>query len=97
MREKLYLLSRFLGDQTVGLVRSKRQSWSTHRELHVGTKIRGFRQTSRSRGFSSTQFNSCLRAIQMVEVFGAGSTMHFSSKYLGLNAGLWDCFRIVRG
>ena len=33
----------------------------------------------------------------MVEVFGAGSTVHFSSKDLGLNARLWDCFRIVRG
>ena len=37
---------------TVGFHRSKRQSRSTHRELHVGTKILEFRQTSRGREFS---------------------------------------------
>ena len=31
---------------------SKRQSWSTRRELHMGTKILAFRQTPRGREFS---------------------------------------------
>ena len=85
-REKLHLLYRFPDNRTVGSGRSKRESWSTHRELRVGTKISRFRQTSRGRGFSPTWFNSCLRAIQMVEIVEAGTTMHFSSKDLGLNA-----------
>ena len=37
------------------------------------TKINGFRQTPRGRGFSSTRFNFCLRAIQMDGVFGVGT------------------------
>ena len=86
MREKLHLLSRFPDHRTVGSGRSKRQSWSTHRELCVGTKISDFHQVSRARGFSPTRFNSCLRVIQMVEVFGAGKVAHFSPKDLGLNA-----------
>ena len=32
----------------------------------------------------------------MVEVFGAGTTMHFNPKDLGLNAGIWDCFEQFR-
>ena len=28
----------------------------------------------------------------MVEVFGAGTAVHFSLKNMGLNAGFWDCF-----
>ena len=83
MRDKLHLLSRFLGDRIVSSGQSKRQSWSTHRELRVGTKISGFRQTPRDKGFSPTRFNSCLRAIQMVEVFGARTAVHFSPKNLG--------------
>ena len=59
-------------------------------------------------GFSPTWFNSCLRAIQTVEVFRARMAVYFSSKYLGLNAGLSglfsdrlkpklrNCFRTVR-
>ena len=50
-------------------------------------RIRGFRQTLRGRVFSSTWFNSCLRAIQMVEVFGIETVVHFSPNNLGLNAG----------
>ena len=63
MSEKLHLISRFYGDRTVGSGRSKRKSWSTQRELCVGTKISGFLQTPRCRGFSPTRFNSCLRVI----------------------------------
>ena len=53
-REEFFfpLLYKIYGNQTVGFRRSKRQSWSTHRELRVGTKILEFRQTSRGREFS---------------------------------------------
>ena len=46
------LLSKIYGNQTVGFFRSKRQSWSTHREIYVGTKILEFHQTLRGREFS---------------------------------------------
>ena len=36
--------------------------------------------------FSPTQFNSCLRAVQIDGVFGSGMAVHFSPKNLGLNA-----------
>ena len=36
----------------VGFHRRKRQSWSTHQELRVGTKILEFRQTPRGIEFS---------------------------------------------
>ena len=91
-----HILSRFLGDRTFGSGQSKRQSWSTHQELRVDTKINDFLQVPRSRGFSPTRFNSCLRDIQMVEVFGAGIAVHLSPKDLGLNARIWDYFRTVR-
>ena len=61
--ERLHLLSRFYGDRAVDFRRSKRQSSSTRRELRVGTRIRGFRQTSRGRGFSPTLVTFGLRAI----------------------------------
>ena len=85
-REKLHILSRFPDDRSVGSGQSKRRSWSTHRELHVGTKISGFRQTPRGRSFSPTWFNYCLRAIQIIEIVGAGTALHLSPKDLGLNA-----------
>ena len=50
--EKLYLLSKIYRDRAIGFHRSKRQSSSTRRELHVGTRIWGFRQTLRGREFS---------------------------------------------
>ena len=56
--ENLHLLSRFYGDWTIGFRQSKRQSSSTRRELRVGTRIRGFIQTLRGRGFSPTRFYS---------------------------------------
>ena len=46
------LLSKIYGNRTVGFIRSRRQSRSTHRELHVGTKILAFCQTPRGREFS---------------------------------------------
>ena len=53
-REKDFflLLSKIYGNWIAGFRWSKRQSRSTHRELHVGTKILEFRQTSRGREFS---------------------------------------------
>ena len=61
--EKLHLLSRFYGDRTIGFLRSKRQSSSMRRELRVGIRIRGFRQTPRGRGFSPTLVTFGLRTI----------------------------------
>ena len=54
MKKKIYFLfiSKIYGNWTVGFLWSKRQSRSTHRELHVGTKIFEFRQTPRGREFS---------------------------------------------
>ena len=74
----------------------------------MGIKIGEFRQAPRGKGFSLTWFNSCLRAIQMDEIVGAGTTVYFNPKDLGLNAGFsglfsissklnfQDCFRTVR-
>ena len=61
--EKLHLLSKIYGDQAVSFCRSKRQSSSAWKELRVGIRIRGFRQTQRGRGFSPTLVIFCLRAI----------------------------------
>ena len=91
-REKLHLLFRISSDQTVVSNRSKRQSSSTRRGLCIETKIWGFRQAPRGRGFSPTWFNSCLRSIQMVEIVGVGTAVHFSPKDLGLNAGFSGLF-----
>ena len=59
MSEKLHLLSRIYVDFRW----SKRQSLTTRRELRVGTRIRGFCQTLRGRGFSPTLVSLGLRAI----------------------------------
>ena len=61
--EKLYLLSKIYGDRAVGFRQSKRQSSSTQRELHVGIRMWGFRQTPRCRGFSPTLVILGLRVI----------------------------------
>ena len=49
--EKLYLLSRFLGDRTVGFWRGKKQSCSLLQGQRVGTDFGEFRQTQEGRGF----------------------------------------------
>ena len=69
MRERLLILSRFPSDRTINLGQSKRQSWSTHKELRVGTKNSGFHQNPRGRGSSPTRFIFGLRAIQMARGF----------------------------
>ena len=63
MSEKLHLLSRIHGDWAMAFRRSKRQSLSTRRELHVGIRIRGFRQLPRGRGFSPILVTFGLRVI----------------------------------
>ena len=50
--EKLYLLSKIYEDRAVGFHRSKSQSSSTPRELRMGTRIWGFLQNPRDKGFS---------------------------------------------
>ena len=50
MSEKLYLLSKIYGDRAVGFRRSNRKNSYTQRELYIGTRNWGFRQTSRCRG-----------------------------------------------
>ena len=42
VRERVFLLSRIVGDPTVGFLRTKKQSCSTRRELRVGTGFRSF-------------------------------------------------------
>ena len=61
--EKLHLISKIYRDQAIGFRRSKRQSSSTRREFYVGTRIWGFRQTPRGRGFSHILVILGLRAI----------------------------------
>ena len=44
-RDSKALLSRFVGDQTVGIRRDKKESCSTQRGQRVGTGLLEFRQT----------------------------------------------------
>ena len=47
-REKIFFFSflfKIYGNRIIGFRRNKRQSQSTHQELHVDTKILEFRQT----------------------------------------------------
>ena len=41
-KEREILLSRFLGDPTVGICRDKKESRSTHRDLRVGSSFGSF-------------------------------------------------------
>ena len=60
-RERVFLLSKFLGDPTVGSLRNKKESCSTRRGLRVGTRFREFPQTLRGRGFSLLGFYSSFK------------------------------------
>ena len=42
-KKRVKILSKIQGNRTIGFRRKKRQSWSTHRELRVSTKILEFR------------------------------------------------------
>ena len=64
-REKLHLLFRISGAQTVVSRRSKMQSSSMRRGLIIETRIWDFHQAPRGKGFSPTRFIFGLRAIQM--------------------------------
>ena len=57
-RDKLIFLSIFLGNSTLGVRLSKRQSLSSRRELQVETGIGEFRQTPRGGGFFLLSFYS---------------------------------------
>ena len=57
MREKLLILSSFLGDPAFSVCQSKRKSSSSRRELRPETRIREFHQTLRGRGFFLLGFN----------------------------------------
>ena len=96
MREKLTFSLDFLAIEPLVQVRARGKVGPRIKSYAWGTKINDFLQVLRGRGFSPTRFNSCLRDIQMVEVFGAGIAVHLSPKDLGLNARIWDCFRTVR-
>ena len=62
----------------------------------MGTRIQGFRQTQKGKGFSHTRFNSRLRAIQMDGVFGAKNGRAFQSLNFGTKCWkFWDCFRTL--
>ena len=47
----MLLLSKFLANPTVRILRDKKESCSTRRGLRVGSGFREFRQTPRGRGF----------------------------------------------
>ena len=61
-------------------------------ELHVGTGIVDFRKTPRGRGLSPTWFSSCLRTIQMVDVFGAEEAGCFGPLEWDRRLEILDCF-----
>ena len=61
--ERVFLLSRNMGDPTVGSLRDKKESCSTQRGLRVGTGFREFPQTPRGRGFSLLAFYSLFKNI----------------------------------
>ena len=79
-RERVYLLSRFLGDRSVESRRNKKQSWSTQQGLCVGTGIVEFQQLREVGVFSYLDI-LCLKGHE--NGFGcceAGMAMDFCSK-----------------
>ena len=65
------LLSRILGDPTVGGFRGKKESCSKRKGLRMGTRFKEFRQTPRGRGISLFGFILCLRTMMMFELVEA--------------------------
>ena len=59
------LLSRFTGDPTVGILRSKKESCSTRRGQRVDSGFREFRQTPRGRGFILLGFYTLFKCFIM--------------------------------
>ena len=64
--ERERLLSRTVGDPTVGSRRDKKGSCSTRRGLRVGIGFKEFRQTPRGRGFSLLGFYTSFKCIYNV-------------------------------
>ena len=67
----MWLLSRFTSDPTDIIIRSKKESCSTRRDLHVDSGFRSFRQTPWGRDFSLLGFILCLRTMLMLELVEA--------------------------
>ena len=59
------LLSKTLGDPTVGGFRDKKGGCSTRRGLRVGIGFREFPQTPRGRGFSLLGFYTLFKCFSM--------------------------------
>ena len=59
----MYLLSRFLGDPTVEILRSKKESHSTRRVILVGSSVKEFRKTPRGRCFILFEFYILFKCI----------------------------------
>ena len=57
------LLSKFLGDPTVEILRDKKKGCSTRRGLCVGSGFKEFRKTPRGRGFILLGFTLCLSVL----------------------------------
>ena len=55
------LLSRIVGDPTIEILRAKKKSCSTRRDLRVGVGFEEFRQTPRGKGFSLLGFYSLFK------------------------------------
>ena len=62
------LISRISGNSTVDSLQDKKESFSTRRDLRMGTGFEEFQQTLRGRGFSLLGFILCLRAMLMFEL-----------------------------
>ena len=60
--EREYLLSKIVGDPTVGSLWDKKESCSTRRGLRMGTGFREFPQTPRGRGFFLLGFYSLFKS-----------------------------------
>ena len=64
--EREYLLSKIPGDWTIGILRSKKESCSTHRDLRVDSGFREFHQTPRGRDFFLLEFYTLFKCIYNV-------------------------------
>ena len=63
--ERERLLSRIVGDSTVGSLRDKKESCSTRKGLRMGTGFREFPQTPKGRGFSLLGFYTLFKCFSM--------------------------------
>ena len=70
-REREPLLSRFAGDPTVEILRAKKESCFTRRDLRVYSGFREFRQTPRGRGFILLGFYTLIKCFVMFELVEA--------------------------